>query len=78
MIGQSHARRGRRARADPAVIMMAIAYGDSLTNMVQPLFMLPLLAIANCRLRDVVGYTLASMLVSGPVLLGVIVVAGLV
>lgn len=64
--------------ADPAVITMAIAYGDSLTNMVQPLFMLPLLAIANCRLRDVVGYTLASMLVSGPVLLGVIVVAGFV
>lgn len=61
---------------DPAVATMAIAYGDGITNMIQPLFALPLLAIANCRLRDMVGFTLASMLVSGPVLLGVTIVAG--
>ena len=62
---------------DPAIATMAIAYGDGITNMIQPLFALPLLAIANCRLRDIVGYTSASMLVSGTVLIGVIIVAGL-
>lgn len=62
---------------DPAVATMALAYGDGITNMVQPLFALPLLAIAGCRLRDVVGFTGASMLISGPILLVVIFVAGL-
>lgn len=62
---------------DPAVATMAIAYGDSITNMIQPLFALPLLAIANCRLRDIVGYTSASMIVSGGVLITVIFIAGL-
>ena len=62
---------------DPAIATMAIAYGDSITNMIQPLFALPLLAIANCRLRDIVGYTSASMLVSGSVLICVIFIAGL-
>lgn len=61
---------------DPAITTMAIAYGDSITNMIQPLFALPLLAIANCRLRDIVGYTSASMIVSGTVLIGVIFIAG--
>ncbi|MGO1399194.1 MAG: short-chain fatty acid transporter [Brevibacterium yomogidense] len=62
---------------DPAVVTMAIGYGDSITNMIQPLFALPLLAIANSRLRDIVGYTSASMLISGTVLIGVTFVAGL-
>ncbi|SLM94846.1 short-chain fatty acid transporter [Brevibacterium yomogidense] len=62
---------------DPAITTMAIAYGDSITNMIQPLFALPLLAIAGCRLRDIVGYTSASMIVSGTVLIGVIFVASM-
>lgn len=62
---------------DPAVATMALAYGDGLTNMVQPLFALPLLAIAGCRLRDIVGFTGASMLISGPILAIVIFIAGL-
>ncbi|HLR43866.1 MAG TPA: TIGR00366 family protein [Brevibacterium sp.] len=62
---------------DPAVVTMALGYGDSITNMIQPLFALPLLAIANCRLRDIVGYTSASMVVSGSVLIAVVFIAGL-
>lgn len=62
---------------DPAIATMAIAYGDSITNMIQPLFALPLLAIANCRLRDIVGYTSTSMVITGTVLIVVIFIAGL-
>ncbi|WP_349826951.1 TIGR00366 family protein [Brevibacterium litoralis] len=67
-----------RMGADPGLITMAIGYGDALTNMIQPLFALPLLAIAGCRMRDMVGYSSASMLISGPILIVLVFVASLV
>jgi short-chain fatty acids transporter len=44
---------------------MAVAYGDQLTNMLQPFWALPLLAITGLRARDVVGYTAVVMLAAG-------------
>lgn len=36
--------------------------GDPLTNMIQPFWAIPLLAIANLRARDIIGYTVVAML----------------
>jgi short-chain fatty acids transporter len=50
---------------DPATMVMAVAYGDQLTNMLQPFWALPLLAITKVEARDIVGYTAVAMLVGG-------------
>ncbi len=53
------------AGVDPATLLMAIAYGDQWTNMIQPFWALPLLAVTGVRARDIVGYTCLWMLVGG-------------
>ena len=45
-----------------AKMVMAVAYGDQLTNMLQPFWALPLIAITGVRARDLVGYTCLIML----------------
>lgn len=42
--------------ADPARIAMAVAWGDAWTNMIQPFWALPLLAIAGLKVRDIMGF----------------------
>ena len=36
---------------------LAYAYGDSVTNLIQPFFAIPILAVTRMRFGDVVGYT---------------------
>jgi short-chain fatty acids transporter len=48
----------------PGTMVMAVAYGDELTNMLQPFWALPLLAITGVRARDIVGYTALVMVVA--------------
>ncbi|MCZ6445241.1 MAG: TIGR00366 family protein [Planctomycetota bacterium] len=43
-------------------IVMAVAYGDQLTNMLQPFWALPLLGITGVKARDIVGYTTVVMI----------------
>jgi short-chain fatty acids transporter len=43
--------------------VMALAYGDQLTNMLQPFWALPLLAITKLKAREIIPYTLLIMLV---------------
>jgi short-chain fatty acids transporter len=38
-------------------VLLAYAYGDSTTNLVQPFFAIPILAVTRMRFGDVVGYT---------------------
>ncbi len=52
-------------RTDQGVMLMSVAYGDELANMLQPFWALPLLAITGVRARDIVGYTAIAMLVAG-------------
>jgi short-chain fatty acids transporter len=47
----------------PGKMVMAVAYGDQITNMLQVFWALPLLAITGARARDIVGYTSLVMLV---------------
>lgn len=53
---------GLKLGVAPEKMVMAVAYGDQLTNMLQPFWALPLLAITGLRARDVVGYTAVLML----------------
>ncbi len=49
----------------PGKVLMAMAYGDQWTNMLQPFWALPLLAVTGVRARDIVGYTVLWMLAGG-------------
>lgn len=46
--------------------VMALAYGDQWTNMLQPFWALPLLSITGLKARDIIGYTAFVMLLSLP------------
>ncbi|MDP6601879.1 MAG: TIGR00366 family protein [Phycisphaerales bacterium] len=52
---------GMQAGVSPGTMVMSVAYGDELTNMLQPFWALPLLAITGVRARDIVGYTAIVM-----------------
>lgn len=49
--------------------VMALAYGDQLTNMLQPFWALPLLAITGLKAREILPYTLLFMVAGGVVYL---------
>lgn len=42
--------------ADTAKTAMGVAWGDAWTNMIQPFWALPLLAIAGLKVRDIMGF----------------------
>lgn len=45
--------------------IMSVAYGDQLTNMATPFWAIPLLGIMGLRARDIIGYTIALMIIIG-------------
>ncbi len=53
------------ANVAPSRIVMALAYGDQWTNMLQPFWALPLLAVTGVKARDIVGYTAIVLVVAG-------------
>ncbi len=62
---------------DPSIAIMAVAYGDQWTNMLQPFWALPVLAIAGLKMRDILGYTSVTFLGSGVVMAAVLLVVSL-
>ncbi len=50
---------------EPGIAAMAIAYGEAWMNMAQPFWALPALAIAGLGARDIMGYCVTTLLVSG-------------
>jgi len=48
-----------------ATTAMAIAWGDAWTNLVQPFWALPLLAVARLGIRDIMGYTTVVLIFGG-------------
>ena len=68
---------GEALGVDPAVTIMAVSYGDQWTNMIQPFWAIPLLAIAGLKMRDILGYTTVVLLVSGVVFAGTLLLASL-
>lgn len=51
--------------ADIPRVAMAVAWGDSWTNMLQPFWALPVLAIAGLKAKDIMGFCLIQLFVSG-------------
>lgn len=52
-------------KADIPQTIMAFAWGDSWTNQIQPFWALPLLGVAGLSARDIMGYCLIWLLLSG-------------
>jgi short-chain fatty acids transporter len=44
---------------------MAVSFGDAWTNMIQPLWALPLLGIAGLKIKDIMGYCTVTLIWSG-------------
>ena len=57
--------------ADPGKVTMALAWGDSWTNQIQPFWALPALAIAGLNVKDIMGYCIMVLLLSGIIISGV-------
>jgi short-chain fatty acids transporter len=49
--------------------IMALAYGDQITNMLQPFWALPLLGITKLKAREILPYTLLIMIIGSVVFL---------
>lgn len=54
--------------ADVPRTVMALAWGDSWTNQIQPFWALPALAIAGLDIRDIMGYCFSFAIVAGLIL----------
>lgn len=55
----------RNLNVEPYVIVLGVAYGDQWTNMIQPFWTIPLLAIAGLHMRQIMGYTFVIFLITG-------------
>lgn len=51
-----------------AKVAMAIAWGDAWTNLIQPFWALPVLALAGLGARDIMGYCLMLLFVTGAII----------
>ena len=60
---------GQRSPAYLGLISMAVAVGEGVANMIQPFWLLPLLAIAKLNVRQVMGFTVVAFVI-GLVVLG--------
>ncbi|WP_226086220.1 short-chain fatty acid transporter [Mesobacillus sp. S13] len=47
---------------------MAVAWGDAWTNLIQPFWALPALAIAGLKAKDIMGYCVLMLIVSGVII----------
>ena len=59
---------GAQLGVDAARTAMAVAWGDAWTNMLQPFWALPALAIAGLKAKDIMGYCLIVLVISGVVM----------
>ena len=50
--------------------IMALAYGDQITNMLQPFWALPLLGITKLKAKEILPYTLIFMIVGSLIFIG--------
>ena len=58
-----------RLGLEPGIAVLAVAHGDAWTNLLQPFWALPLLALTQAPIGRVFAYTLTLLLCTGPVYL---------
>ncbi|MCA0921757.1 short-chain fatty acid transporter [Pseudooceanicola nanhaiensis] len=63
--------------ADPARTIMAFTWGDGWTNQIQPFWALPLLGVAGLSARDIMGYLIIWLGISGVAIGGTFVLFAL-
>lgn len=59
--------------ADIPRVAMAVTVGEVWTNAIQPLYAVPVLAIAGLHIRDIMGYCVIGLLTLGPIYLTALV-----
>lgn len=59
---------------DPGLTGTAIAWGDAWTNLIQPFWAIPALAIAKLDAKDIMGFCLIDLLVSGVIICGGLII----
>ena len=69
---------GKALGVDPAITAMGIAWGDAWTNMPQPFWALPALGIAGLGARDIMGYCIIDLLLTGVIVVAGFLIVGLV
>lgn len=57
-------------------VVMAYAYGDMWTNLVQPFWAIPVLAAARLEFKDILGYEIVVAIVYGVIISGAALLAG--
>ncbi|MBU2956990.1 short-chain fatty acid transporter [Paracoccus sp. 1_MG-2023] len=58
--------------ADAARVAMGVAWGDAWTNLLQPFWALPMLGIAGLKARDIMGFCVVQLLITGVVIGGIL------
>ena len=61
---------GAALGVSPAITGMAIAWGDAWTNLIQPFWALPALAIAKLGAKDIMGFCVINLFVTGIIIAG--------
>lgn len=61
---------GAALGVSPAITGMAIAWGDSWTNLIQPFWALPALAIAKLGAKDIMGFCVINLFITGIIIAG--------
>ena len=61
---------GANLGVDPGLTGTAIAWGDAWTNLIQPFWAIPALALAKLNAKDIMGFCLIDLFVSGLIICG--------
>lgn len=61
--------------ADVARVSMAVAWGDAWTNLLQPFWALPMLAVAGLKAKDIMGFCLIHLGITGAIVGLLLVIA---
>lgn len=61
---------GANLGVDPGLTGIAIAWGDAWTNLIQPFWAIPALAIAKLNAKDIMGFCIIDLVVSGIIICG--------
>lgn len=69
VIGETIIRAAKASDTSVARASMATAWGDAWTNMLQPFWAIPLLAISGLSVRDIMGYCVMILLGSGLIII---------
>ena len=68
---------GLRLGVTPEISACAVAWGDAWTNMAQPFWALPALGVAKLSARDIMGYCIIDLIITGIIIILGFLVVGL-